>query len=59
MILILQSMAAQARLTQEPDILDNLLKRVAVKDQEALSDLYSRTRAAVYGFSLSYLKKWP
>lgn len=56
MILILQSMAAQARLTQEPDILDNLLKRVAVKDQEALSDLYSRTRAAVYGFSLSYLK---
>ncbi len=56
MILIWEAMAAEARLVQEPDILDSLLKRVAAGEQEALSDLYSRTRVAVYGFSLSYLK---
>ncbi len=56
MILIWEAMAAEARLVQEPDILDSLLKRVAAGEQQALSDLYSRTRVAVYGFSLSYLK---
>lgn len=56
MILIWEAMAAEARLVQEPDILDSLLKRVAAGEQEALSDLYGRTRVAVYGFSLSYLK---
>ncbi len=56
MILIWEAMAAEARLVQEPDILDSLLKRVAAGEQQALSDLYGRTRVAVYGFSLSYLK---
>ena len=56
MILIWEAMAAEARLVQEPDILDSLLKRVAAGEQQALSVLYSRTRVAVYGFSLSYLK---
>lgn len=35
---------------------DNLIKRIAKGDKDALSDLYAETRAAVYGFSLSITK---
>lgn len=36
--------------------LERLLSGVAAGDREALAELYSRTRAAVYGLALSYLK---
>jgi len=36
--------------------LDRLLAEIAAGDQEALAQLYQRTRAAVYGLALSYLK---
>ena len=36
--------------------LQRLLIRVAGGDRDALAELYQRTRAAVYGLSLSYLK---
>lgn len=37
-------------------VLDQCIARIAGGDQEALADLYSRTRPAVYGFALSILK---
>ena len=36
--------------------LEGLLSGVAAGDREALAQLYSRTRTAVYGLALSYLK---
>ena len=36
--------------------LQRLLIRVAGGDRDALAELYQRTRAAVYGLALSYLK---
>ncbi len=36
--------------------LDNCIARIAGGDQEALAQLYERTRSAVYGFALSILK---
>ena len=36
--------------------LERLLEGVAAGDRESLAELYSRTRAAVYGLALSYLK---
>ncbi len=37
-------------------VLDQCIARIAGGDQDALADLYSRTRPAVYGFALSILK---
>ena len=37
-------------------VLDLCIARIANGDQNALADLYSRTRPAVYGFALSILK---
>lgn len=36
--------------------LDELIRRLAVGDKDALAELYHETRAAVYGFSLSLTK---
>ena len=36
--------------------LQRLLLRVAGGEREALAELYQRTRSAVYGLALSYLK---
>ena len=37
-------------------VLDHCIARIAGGDQEALAELYDRTRPAVYGFALSILK---
>ncbi len=42
--------------TTENEALSRLLTRVAAGEQEALAALYCRTRTAVYGLALSYLK---
>ena len=39
-----------------PEELENLLLGVAAGDREALSGFYARTRTAVYGLALSYLR---
>lgn len=39
-----------------PCLTDDLIKRLATGEKEALAELYSETRAAVYGFSLSIVK---
>jgi len=39
-----------------PDELEQLLRLVAEGDREALARLYDRTRTAVYGLALSYLR---
>ncbi len=39
-----------------PRELEQLLARIAAGEQEALAQLYSRTRGAVYALALSYLK---
>ena len=41
---------------EERRVLEDLLARVADGDREALGTLYSRTRGAVYGLALAYLK---
>lgn len=41
---------------EDDAVLDQCIARIAGGDQEALSDLYNRTRPAVYGFALSILK---
>ena len=41
---------------EERHELQRLLLRVAGGDRDALAELYQRTRAAVYGLALSYLK---
>ena len=41
---------------EEKRELERLLSGVAAGDREALAQLYSRTRTAVYGLALSYLK---
>ena len=45
----------------EPDpeadaVLEASIARIAGGDQEALADLYGRTRSAIYGFALSIVK---
>ena len=37
-------------------VLDGYLARIAAGEQDALADLYHKTRPAVYGFALSILK---
>lgn len=41
---------------QERQELQALLCRIAAGEREALAELYRRTRTAVYGLALSYLK---
>ena len=44
------------RENRDPAVLEGLLLRIAAGDQQALEELYRRTRAAVYALSLSCLK---
>ena len=49
-------MTVAAPSPEDDAVLDQCIARIAGGDQEALADLYSRTRPAVYGFALSILK---
>ena len=56
MMTLLVAMAAQAREELQPEILERLMAGLAAGDRDSLAALYHRTRAAVYGLALSYLK---
>lgn len=56
MMTLLVAMAAQAGENLQPEILEGLMAGLAAGDRDSLAALYHRTRAAVYGLALSYLK---
>ena len=56
MITLLSTMEADARASHDPQELEKLLTGLAAGDRDSLAALYHRTRAAVYGLALSYLK---
>ena len=49
-------MTTEYALAEDRHELQRLLIRIAGGEHEALAELYQRTRSAVYGFALSYLK---
>ena len=55
-VIWMQSANMQAKEISNEPSLDELLIGIAAGKQECLAQLYSRTRAAVYGLALSYLK---
>lgn len=55
MLMLLATMTEPDR-AQERRELDGLLSGVAAGDREAFAQLYRRTRTAVYGLALSYVK---
>ena len=56
MLTSLLAIDASQPAAQHSSELEQLLRGVAAGDRESLAELYSRTRAAVYGLALSYLK---
>lgn len=56
MITLLVTMAAEASENLQPEALERLMAGLAAGDRDSLGALYHRTRAAVYGLALSYLK---
>ena len=56
MMLVLGTMAQEARAANPNGELEALLSGIAAGSREDLAELYRRTRAAVYGLALSYLK---
>ena len=56
MLILLETMAEESRSATAPELLEPLLLRLAGGDQDALGELYHRTRASVYGLALSFLK---
>ena len=56
MMLVLGAMAQEARAANPSEELEELLSGIAAGSREDLAELYRRTRAAVYGLALSYLK---
>ena len=56
MMLVLGAMAQEARAANPNEELEALLSGIAAGSREDLAELYRRTRAAVYGLALSYLK---
>ena len=58
MVLVLFNQIAAAQgIDTDRDGLDRLLAGIAAGEQKALAELYHRTRGAVYGLALSYLKE--
>ena len=55
-MLVLETLAMEYGGVPDKEELERLLLAVAGGDREAFGQLYSRTRAAVYGLVLSYLK---
>ena len=56
MLMLIATMAAQAGSSLDPEELEGLLAGLAAGNRDSLAALYHRTRAAVYGLALSYLK---
>ena len=56
MLMLLTAQTTQRHGEEERRELDRLLSGVAAGDREALAQLYRRTRTAVYGLALSYVK---
>lgn len=56
-LVMLNRIAAEQGITSDRTELDRLLFGIAAGEREALAELYHRTRGAVYGLSLSYLKE--
>lgn len=56
MLILLETLASEYGGVPDKEELESLLIAVAQGDREAFGRLYSRTRAAVYGLVLSYLK---
>ena len=56
MLILLETMAEESRSATAPELLEPVLLRLAKGDQDALGELYHRTRASVYGLALSFLK---
>ena len=56
MILVLGAMAQETRAANPNGELEALIGGIAAGSREDLAELYRRTRAAVYGLALSYLK---
>lgn len=56
MMLVLGMMAQEARAANPGEELEALIGGIAAGSREDLAELYRRTRAAVYGLALSYLK---
>ena len=56
MMLVLGTMAQEARAANPNGELEALIGGIAAGSRENLAELYRRTRAAVYGLALSYLK---
>lgn len=56
MMLVLGTMAQEARAANLNGELEALIGGIAAGSREDLAELYRRTRAAVYGLALSYLK---
>lgn len=54
MLTLMQTMEQEQ--VRDRDALERLLMEVAVGEQDALAQLYHRTRTAVYGLVLSYVK---
>lgn len=52
----MQTTATQISAQQEAERLDELLSGIAAGNRDSLAQLYDRTRAAVYGLALSYMK---
>ena len=52
----MMSVPAPQKPASEGEQLDSLIVGIAAGDKGCLEELYRRTRAAVYGFALSYLK---
>lgn len=55
-MMLLMAAAMDYRQSVRPDVLEELMARLAHGDRDALAELYERTRTAVYGLALSYLK---
>ena len=56
MLMLLTAQTMERNGVEERRELDELLSGVATGDREALAQLYRRTRTAVYGLALSYVK---
>lgn len=57
MLILLETMAEERRQIAAPELLEPLMLRMQAGEQAALAELYRRTRTAVYGLALSYLKQ--